>query len=232
MSYAITPATPAGARAVAAAVELIEPFRARAEAADRDNAICPENYADMQRSGVASAFVPEELGGIGMRSIHDWTLIIATLARGDGSAAIAISMHLSATRGLAALYRNNEPGSAPHERAASILKSVSKGETLICSTTTERGTDNLHPLTEAVETEGGWRLNGCHLYVTLEPCAMCAGASFWAQLDKVVYAVEDPNRGFRKFNKSILHPKTTLISGVMEAECKMLLDEFFVKLRN
>ena len=171
MSYAITPATPEGARAVAAAQELIEPFRARADAADRANAMCAENYADMQRSGVAAAFVPEELGGFGLRALHDWTLIIATLARGDGSAAIAISMHFSATRGLAALYRNSDPDSPPQVRAKAFLEAVARREMLICSTTTERGTDNLHPLTEAVRTEDGYRLNGTKNFVTMSPLA-------------------------------------------------------------
>ena len=171
MSYSIVPATPAGERVIAAASDLIEPFRARADAADRANEVRAENYADMQRSGVAAAFVPEELGGLGLRSIHDWTLTIATLARGDGSAAIAISMHLSATRGLAALYRNSEPGSAPHIRAKKILDAVVKREMLICSTTTERGTDNLHPLAEAIRTDDGWRLNGTKNFVTMSPLA-------------------------------------------------------------
>jgi alkylation response protein AidB-like acyl-CoA dehydrogenase len=171
MSYEIIPTTPAGERVIAAANDLIEPFRARADVADRANEICPENYVDMQRSGVAAAFVPEELGGFGLRSMHDWNLTIATLAKGDGSAAIAISMHLSATRGLAALYRASEAGSPPHVRAQRILEAVAKGEMLICSTTTERGTDNLHPLTEAVAVEGGWRLNGMKNFVTMSPLA-------------------------------------------------------------
>ena len=146
MSYRIVPLTPAGERVITAASDLIEPFQARADAADRANEICAANYADMQRSGVAAAFVPEELGGLGLRSMHDWILTIATLAKGDGSAAIAISMHLSTTRGQAALYRASEAGSPPHLRAQRILEAVAKGEMLICSTTTERGTDNLHPL--------------------------------------------------------------------------------------
>jgi alkylation response protein AidB-like acyl-CoA dehydrogenase len=171
MSYSIVPSTPAGARVVAAASDLIETFRSRADAADRANEICAENYADMQRTGIAAAFVPEELGGFGLRSMHDWTLMIATLARGDGSAAIAISMHLSATRGLAALYRASEAGSPSHIRARTLLEAVAKSEMLICSTTTERGTDNLHPLSEARWSEDGWRLNGTKHFVTMSPLA-------------------------------------------------------------
>lgn len=94
MSYAIEPTTPEGVRVVASANKLIEIFRARADAADRANEICRENYADMQDAQITAAFVPEELGDVGMRSIHDWGLTIVTLTRGDGSAAIAISMHL------------------------------------------------------------------------------------------------------------------------------------------
>jgi alkylation response protein AidB-like acyl-CoA dehydrogenase len=171
MTYRISPRTPEGARVVAIAEALNEPLRARADAADRANRIDPENYQDMQRTGLAAAFVPEELGGLGLHSMHDWTLVIATLAKGDGSAAIAISMHLSATRGLAGVYRSNPPGSAPHERAKAFLQKVARGEMLICSTTTERGNDNLHPLTEAYAHAQGWRINGTKHFVTMSPLA-------------------------------------------------------------
>jgi len=171
MSYAIKPRTQEGERAIALTEGLIERFRARADAADRANEICPDNYRDMQGEGVAAAFVPEALGGLGLRSMHDWTLLIATLAKGDGSAAIAISMHLSATRGLAALYRAVEPGSSAHDRARGILEAVGRGEVLICSTTTERGTDNLHPLTEARRDGDGWSLHGTKYFVTMSPLA-------------------------------------------------------------
>ena len=171
MSYRISPTTAAGECVIGLASGLIEPFRERADAADRANQICAANYDDMQRSGVAAAFVPEELGGLGLLSMHDWTLLIATLAKGDGSAAIAISMHLSATRGLAGLYRASEPGSAPHVRAKAYLESVARGEMLICSTTTERGTDNLHPLAEAHFTDAGWRIEGTKYFVTMSPLA-------------------------------------------------------------
>ena len=80
-------------------------------------------------------------------------------------------MHLSATRGLAALYGANESGSAPYDRAKTFLESVAKGEVLICSTTTERGTDNLHPLCEACWSEEGWRLSGTKHFVTMSPLA-------------------------------------------------------------
>jgi alkylation response protein AidB-like acyl-CoA dehydrogenase len=171
MSYHIAPATEAGARVIDIAENLIPTLRERADTADRANEICAENYQDMQQTGLAAAFVPEELGGLGLRSMHDWILLMATLARGDGSAAIAISMHLSATRGLAGIFRANEPGTQPHQRARRFLEAVAKGEMLICSTTTERGTDNLHPLTEAHRTEAGWRIKGQKNFVTMSPIA-------------------------------------------------------------
>jgi tRNA(adenine34) deaminase len=70
-------------------------------------------------------------------------------------------------------------------------------------------------------------LTDCTLYVTLEPCIMCAGALFWAQFSKVVYGASDLKRGFMRFGKELLHPKTTVAAGVMEAEAAELLKQFF-----
>lgn len=171
MSYRLQPATDAGARVVEAARGLQDALRERAEAADRVGELAADNFSDMQRAGVAAAFVPEELGGGGLRSMHDWIMTIATLAYGDGSAGIAISMHLSATRGLAGVYRANAPGSAPRDRAEDLLRRVAAGEILICSTTTERGVDNLHPMTEATRVDDGWRIDGRKYFVTMSPLA-------------------------------------------------------------
>lgn len=74
-------------------------------------------------------------------------------------------------------------------------------------------------------------LNDCTLYVTLEPCVMCAGALRWAQLQKVVYGAADDKGGFMRFGKQLLHPATALEYGVMEHECSLLLKEFFSKRR-
>ncbi|MEM6380245.1 MAG: nucleoside deaminase [Bacteroidota bacterium] len=67
----------------------------------------------------------------------------------------------------------------------------------------------------------------CTLYVTLEPCVMCAGALFWSQIGKVVYGASDLKRGFMRFGKELLHPKTTIAAGVLEAEASQLLQQFF-----
>jgi tRNA(adenine34) deaminase len=87
-------------------------------------------------------------------------------------------------------------------------------------------------LTSAFNYLGAKYLKECSLYVTLEPCVMCAGASFWSQIQKIVYAVDDPKRGFARISENILHPKTKVIAGVMQNECKLLLDNFFQNLRN
>jgi tRNA(adenine34) deaminase len=75
-------------------------------------------------------------------------------------------------------------------------------------------------------------LENCTLYVTLEPCVMCAGASFWTQVSKIVFGAYDEKRGFSKFGKNLLHPKTQLVGGIMENECSALLKEFFRLKRN
>jgi tRNA(adenine34) deaminase len=86
--------------------------------------------------------------------------------------------------------------------------------------------------TSASEYFANKYLNKCSLYVTLEPCIMCAGASFWTRINKVVYGASDKKRGFESVEKNLLHPKTTLIKGVMKKECSDLLNLFFEQKRN
>jgi tRNA(adenine34) deaminase len=75
-------------------------------------------------------------------------------------------------------------------------------------------------------------LTDCKLYVTLEPCVMCAGAMAWAQLGTLVYAAPDPKRGYSLLDKPLLHPKTVVIKGILETESIQLLQRFFARLRN
>ena len=70
-------------------------------------------------------------------------------------------------------------------------------------------------------------LNYCALYVTLEPCVMCAGAAFWTRIGTLIYGASDEKRGFSKIKKRIIHPKTLVISSVLENECGILLKDFF-----
>jgi tRNA(adenine34) deaminase len=89
----------------------------------------------------------------------------------------------------------------------------------------------MQAFTSAANFLGGKYLDECTLYVTIEPCVMCAGASYWAQIGKVIFGARDEKKGFLLTSKKILHPKTILISGVLEEECAMLMKEFFRKKR-
>lgn len=82
-------------------------------------------------------------------------------------------------------------------------------------------------ITAATEAMGGKYLNDCTLYVTVEPCPMCAAASAWAQVGRIVYGAIDPKRGYSKFSPSLLHPKTEVEAGVMAEECGNLVSDFF-----
>ena len=86
-------------------------------------------------------------------------------------------------------------------------------------------------ITAAANFLGGKYLTNCTLYVTLEPCLMCAGALYWSQVPRLVYGAKDPERGFTAMG-SQLHPKTEIIGGVLEQEASELLKRFFIRKRN
>jgi tRNA(adenine34) deaminase len=90
----------------------------------------------------------------------------------------------------------------------------------------------MQAFTAASDFLGGKYLNECTLYVTLEPCVMCAGASFWAQLGKIVYGTQDEKRGYTLIQQPLLHPKTTVMSGILETGCRHLLKSFFARKRD
>lgn len=90
----------------------------------------------------------------------------------------------------------------------------------------------MQAITSAANFLNGKYLDECTLYITLEPCVMCAGAIAWAQLGKLVYGAPDTKRGFKLLNeKKILHPKTQVLSGILEEECSNLIKLFFQKKR-
>ena len=89
----------------------------------------------------------------------------------------------------------------------------------------------MQALTAAMSTLGGKYLTDCTIYVTVEPCAMCAGALAWSRVARVVYGAADPKRGYSTFSERLLHPRTELTAGVMEAECRELMEDFFASLR-
>lgn len=89
----------------------------------------------------------------------------------------------------------------------------------------------MQAITAAADYIGGKYLNECTLYVTLEPCVMCAGATFWAQLAQIVFGAYDTKRGFSLQGNGILHPKTQIVGGILENEAATLMKDFFQKKR-
>lgn len=85
----------------------------------------------------------------------------------------------------------------------------------------------MQAFTAAADSIGGKYLDECTLYVTLEPCIMCAGASFWTKIDAIVYGAKDNKRGYSLNNSKILHPKTKVIPGILENECSEIINNFF-----
>lgn len=85
----------------------------------------------------------------------------------------------------------------------------------------------MQAITAAANMLGGKYLKGCTLYVTVEPCVMCAGALGWSQIERVVYGAADDKRGFRHFAPDALHPKTSVTAGILEEECRTLMQQFF-----
>ncbi len=101
-----------------------------------------------------------------------------------------------------------------------------------CHNLTERLTDvtahaEMQALTAASAHMGGKYLTDCTLYVTVEPCVMCAGALGWSQIGRVVYGTGDERRGYSRFSPAALHPRTQVTGGVLEDECRRLMQAFF-----
>ena len=124
--------------------------------------------------------------------------------------------------------------------AAALEEEVPIGAVIVCNgriigrghNMTERLNDptahaEMIAITAATEAMGGKYLNECTIFVTVEPCPMCAGALAWAQIGEVVYGAADPKRGFSMFSPSLMHPKTRIRSGILEDECSRIVTEFF-----
>lgn len=109
---------------------------------------------------------------------------------------------------------------------------VGKGHNLTETLADVTAHAEIQAITAAANTLGGKYLNDCTVYVTLEPCVMCAGAIGWAQVQRVVYGAADEKRGFTIYAPKALHPKCTVLSGVLETECRELIQTFFAKKRN
>jgi tRNA(adenine34) deaminase len=129
-------------------------------------------------------------------------------------------------------------------RKALDLNEVPVGAVIVCNdriiarghNLTERLTDvtahaEMQAFTSASDYLGAKYLDECTLYVTLEPCVMCAGAAFWTQIGRIVYGASDEKRGYTKTDSALLHPRTVVLPGILEDECASLLKEFFKSMR-
>jgi len=108
---------------------------------------------------------------------------------------------------------------------------IARGHNLTETLTDVTAHAEMQAITAAAQFLGGKYLIDCTLYVTVEPCVMCAGALGWSQISRIVYGAADDKRGFVRFAPNALHPKTEIVSGVLEAECSALMKEFFKKKR-
>ena len=85
----------------------------------------------------------------------------------------------------------------------------------------------MQAITSASNFLNGKYLNDCSIYVTIEPCLMCAGALHWSHITKIVFGASDEKKGYSKINQTVLHPKTTVIKGILETECSTIIKDFF-----
>lgn len=108
---------------------------------------------------------------------------------------------------------------------------IGRGHNLVETLCDATAHAEMQSITAAAATLGGKYLKGCTLYVTVEPCIMCAGALAWSQIDRVVYGADDPKRGYTTVSGRIFHPKTVVERGVLAEECEALMKEFFMTLR-
>ena len=108
---------------------------------------------------------------------------------------------------------------------------VGRGHNLVETLVDVTAHAEIQAITAASSTIGGKYLNDCTLYVTVEPCPMCAGALAWSQIGRIVYGASDPKRGFSTISDNMLHPRTVITAGVLREECEALMKNFFAKLR-
>lgn len=109
---------------------------------------------------------------------------------------------------------------------------IGRGHNLVETLCDATAHAEMQAITAASSSIGGKYLTDCTLYVTVEPCAMCAGAIAWSQIRRIVYGTPDPKRGFRHYSTDIIHPKCEVAEGVLQDECEDLMRSFFKKLRS
>ncbi len=165
--------TRAGERFVEIAERHTDAFRTRARDHDESGRFPTENFSDLKASGSVAAFMPEELGGLGLDSVHDWAVGLERLARADASTAIALNMHLAISRTIALGWRGAiaRGDTAAASGSEGMLRAIAAGDLIVCSTATEAGTDFFRPLTTATPTPDGFTIDGRKIFVTLSPVA-------------------------------------------------------------
>jgi len=104
---------------------------------------------------------------------------------------------------------------------------IARGHNLTETLTDVTAHAEMQAITAAAQFLGGKYLTDCTLYVTVEPCVMCAGALGWSQISRIVYGASDEKRGYFRFAPNALHPKTEVVTGVLEEECSKLMKDFF-----
>ncbi len=130
----------------------------------------------------------------------------------------------------AVVVDRNADGGSGHAKSGG--KIIGRGHNLTEALTDATAHAEMQAITAASAALGGKYLADCTLYVTLEPCPMCAGAMAWAQLGRLVYGASDPKRGFMRLGTAMLHPRTSVTVGVLEDECGAMVSDFFKKLRD
>jgi alkylation response protein AidB-like acyl-CoA dehydrogenase len=173
MSMELTAKTAAGRALVATAEGLAEDFAGRAAAHDRDGSYPFESIDALRHAGYFAAPVPDELGGLGVSSVHDVIVASGRLARGDASVAIGVNMHLVVVLSLVRRWRMaRAAGNARRERAfAGSLRRIASDGIVMAAAMSERGQDLTRPVTEAARTDGGWRIDGHKIFCTMAPAA-------------------------------------------------------------
>ena len=173
MSMELTAKTAAGRELVATAERLAQDFAVRAAAHDRDGSYPFESIDSLRHAGYFAAPVPDELGGLGVSSVHDVIVASGRLARGDASVAIGVNMHLVVVLSLVRRWRMaRAAGNARRERAfAGSLRRIASDGIVMAAAMSERGQDLTRPVTEAVRTDGGWRIDGHKIFCTMAPAA-------------------------------------------------------------
>ena len=137
-------------------------------------------------------------------------------------------MRLAIKEALTALEREEVPIGAVIVAGGRV---IARGHNLVETLTDVTAHAEMQTITAAASAAGGKYLQNCTLYVTVEPCVMCAGAIAWSQISRVVYGAADAKRGYSRFGNGVLHPRTEVTGGVLATECEKLMTDFFAKLR-